>query len=300
MTTRRLIDLALKNSGNQERYSRRFTANPTLSRLGLLPQAFAEISTDEPPWFCHGLALRMATYSTDKLFARLNKLLNLAMEADGWQSEYSHWSSDADHWAKKWDKFHQFLWLLQCYEYFSQRGYKVSFPASQQAMPDLLIQNGDQNQIYVECYYYSKWWPREHFLESLLWSIDQKLSIKRTHNVSYSNEDNPFSSELTFNNSLSNLASSLTPERLTILRFAAQLASPQKVCMLGVFDILLEGAGTYIPSNNAQGDPSYSWPIFLKEIVKAKKNSNNLVGSRPNIVMVNGLGIDFQFSLNHN
>jgi hypothetical protein len=61
--------------------------------------------------------------------------------------------------------------------------------------------------------------------------------------------------------------------------------------------ILLEGKGEYQPdANNAHGDPADSWPVFLNEIIEAKKNSNNLKNCRPKLVMANGLGLDFQFS----
>jgi hypothetical protein len=73
----------------------------------------------------------MATFSDDSdyIFERFETLLKLVSNSNSWHAEYKHWSNDDDHWAKKWDKFHHFLWLLQCYEYFTQRGLDVSFPA---------------------------------------------------------------------------------------------------------------------------------------------------------------------------
>jgi hypothetical protein len=297
-----LVDQALTNSGDAARYRRRMSSYPTLADLGCLPQSLAQISNHESPWFCHGLAFRMATYSdaSDYLFDRWETLLKLAQKADGWPDEYAHWSNAADHWAKKWDKFHQFLWLLQCYEYFAERGHNVSFPApgSGQAMPDLLIKRSEKEAIYAECYFYSKWWHREHFLEGLLTSIDQELRIKRTHNVRLDPSSNPISaiSHEEFVDALGALAAELTPSRLAGLRAAAQEASPQLVCRIGDLSILLEGTGAYQPGPNAHGDPSFSWPVFVNEIIKAKENSNNLKNCRPNLVMANGLGLDFQFS----
>lgn len=298
---RTLVDLALKTSGDADRYCRRMASNPTLAELGCLPQRLTEISNDESPWFCHGLAFRMATYSdtSDNLFDRLETLLKLPQNADGWQSEYAHWSNAADHWAKKWDRFYQFLWLLQCYEYFSQPGVKVSFPASNnEAKPDLLIQRHGQEGLYAECFFYSKWWTREFYLEELLHFVDPNLSIRRTHNVSLNASSNPLSakSDKQFIITLGHLETALQPDKLAELRAAAQQASPQKVCEIGGFAILLEGTGDYQPSQNAHGDPAASWPIFVDEIIKAKNKSNNLEGSRPNMVMVNALGLDYQFS----
>jgi hypothetical protein len=294
-----LVDLALKNSGDADRYCRRMTSYPNLAKFGCLPQKLTEISNHEPPWFCHGLAFRMTTYSdaSDDLFDRWETLLKLPQQAEGWHDEYKHWSNSADHWAKKWDKFHHFLWLLQCYEYFSQRGHIVSFPASNnEAKPDLLIKRQGQEEIYAECFFYSKWWPREFYFENLIHQIDENLSIKRIYNVGGDATNNPFYSDDRFTIALDTLATALTQNSLVNLRFAAQQASPQKVCEIVGFSILLEGDGEYQPSANAHGDAAFSFPVYLKEIITAKKDSNNLKGSRPNMVMVNALGLDFQFS----
>jgi hypothetical protein len=295
-----LVDWALKNSGDAVRYHRRMAANPTLVKLGCLPQELTEISNHESPWLCHGLAFRMATFSDDNdyIFERLETLLKLAENASGWRNEYANWNNPANHWAKKWDKFHHFLWLLQCHEFFSQRGLKVSFPASRnQAKPDLLIAGNGQAELYAECYFYSKWWPREFYFEHLLRKIDKNLAIKRTYNVAYEPSSNPFSSDAQLTIALEQLAGALIPERLEQLRAAAQLVQPQTVCEIGDIRILLEGEGEYQPSTNAHGDPECSLPVYLREIINDKKDSNGLNVSRPNLVLVNALGLDFQFSL---
>jgi hypothetical protein len=297
-----LVDRALKNSGDADRYRRRMTSNPTLAKLGCLPQRLTQISNQEPPWFCHGLAFRMATYGddSDALFGRWETLLKLPRNAEGWQNEYAHWSNVADHWAKKWDKFHQFLWLLQCYEYFSLRGLNVSFPASNsEGMPDLLIKRQDKEVLYAECFFYSKWWPREEYFKELLRFVDPNLSIKRTHNITLHASNNPFSGESgdKFAVALDHLATELTPAKLVESRAAAQQVSPHKICEIGCFTIMLEGTGDYRPEVNAHGDPAESLPVFMEEIITAKKNSNNLKGCRPNMVMANALGVDFQLSL---
>ena len=291
-----LVDFALGNSGCEARYHSRLASYPDLAKFGCLPENFSDISNNESPWFCHGLAFRMATYSND-YFARWEALFNKARQADGWDNEYNHWKNTGDHWAKKWDKFHHFLWVLQCYEYFSERGHDVSFPAvinPRSAMPDMLISRQGQANVYVECLNYSKWWPQEHFVEELLHYIDPNLVVKRIHNVNLSN--NPFSNEK-FGETLELLAVELTPERLAALRILAATEQPQPVCQIGGVQVSLEGRGNYLSDPNAHGDPSFSWPIFEKEIIKAKENSNNLKNCRPNLVLVNGLGLDFQLSI---
>lgn len=291
-----LIDWALENSGESVRYHRRMTANPTMTKLGFLPQKLTEISNHNPPWFCHGLAFRMATYSdnTDHFFGRWETLLTLAQQANGWEGEYERWSNPADHWAEKWDKFEQFIWLLQCYEYFSERGLKVSFPVSKGG-PDLLIKRHGRVALNAECYFYSKWWIQEEYFAQLLGKIDKNLWIKRTHNVKIEPSKNPFSSGVPFDTALSQLAEVLTPVRLAELRTAALETYPQTVCDFGDIRILLDGEGDYQPSLNSHGDATDSLPVYVKEIINAKKDSNNLNGSRPNIIMTNALGMDFQF-----
>jgi hypothetical protein len=305
LKAKELVDLALKNSGNADRYCRRLKSNPTLAELGCLPQNMTEISNLEPRWLCHGLAFRMATYSddSDDLFDRWETLLKLAQQAEGWSDEYAHWNNVNDHWAKKWDKFHHFLWLLQCYEYFLQRGLNVSFPASNnEAKPDLLIRRLGQEVLYAECYFYSKWWHQEHFLEDLLGFVNPNLRIERKYNLSSNASTNLLAaeSEDQFIALLGHLATALQPDELAKLKSAAKKAWPRTVYETDAFNIILKGSGEYrSDANNAHGNPADSWPVFMKEVIEAKKQSNNLNGSHPNIVMVNGLGVDFQLSHGH-
>jgi hypothetical protein len=222
---RELVDRALNKSGDPERYSRRVTSNPLLTELGCLPHSLDAITNCEPPWFCHSLAFRMATYSnaSDNFFERLETLLKLARQAKGWAAEYSHWNASNDHWAKKYNKFNEFLWLLQCYEFFSSRGLPVSFPAPKQsAMPDLFIEREGQKAVYAECSFYSKWWHREQYLKELLSKIDSNLLIKRIYNVLHESSTNPFYSDSNFVIALGDLATALTEAELAALRVAAQ------------------------------------------------------------------------------
>jgi hypothetical protein len=232
--------------------------------------------------------------SSETCKALTTALLTLAEKAEGWEAEFKRW---ADSWAQDWDRFHHFLWMLQCYEYFKLRGVNVSFPHANrnEAKPDLLIKRNGQQDVYAECYFFSKWWPREEFLEHLLRKIDPNLSIGRTYNIARSAEGNPFGAA-NYRNTLEKIATLLTPKRLDELRDSAKSVSPQHVCAFGDVKIELEGSGEYQPRIIAHGDPEYSWPAFLAELSRSKANSNNLSSCRPNILMVNGLGVDFQLS----
>lgn len=273
---------------------------PTLAEVGCLPEDMSEISNDKPPWFCHGLALRMATFSDEgeSLLDRWENLLNLARQANGWPEEFKRWSGN---WAKEWDRFHQFLWLLQCYEYFTQRGLGVSFPPANknEAKPDLLVRREGHKDVYVECYFYSKWWAREQFLEYLLRKIDPDLSITRKHNIARNAGSNPFH-DRNFTSTLDRVSTELTKSNLARLRVLTEQAWPQVVCKFDDIIIELRGNGEYQPRVNAHGDPVDSWPKFVKEISQNKEASNNLSCSRPNVLMVNALGLDFQFGLKTN
>ena len=291
-----LIKSALEFSANKDSYWRRRTSNPLLSELGKLPDEIDEIICDQKPNFCHSLALRMATYSdnSDNLFKRWNTLLENAKKADGWENEYENWSNENNHWAIEWDRFNQFLWFLQCFEYFSENSQSVSFPTSKEKAPDLCVQKANGKKVFVECYYYTKWWGREHFLEDLLNAIDTKLKIKRKYNFSYKESGNPMADK-NFVETLAILKDNFTEAKLLEHRTNAGIVSPQLVCDIGDFSILLEGNGEYQPDdNNAQGDPSNSRDVFLQEIINHKKDKNDLGCHHPNLLMVNSLGLDFQ------
>jgi hypothetical protein len=295
-----IVDRALHKSGDSDRYLRRMTSYPTLAKFGCFPQDFTEIANDDAPWFCHGLAFRMATFSdnSDYFFERWETLLKLTEKAIGWKGEYNNWNQIKNHWAKRWDKFHQFIWLLQCYEHFSQCGCDVSFPwKKNEASPDLLLKRKGHADLFVECFFYTKWWPLEEFLEMLLYKIDKGLDIKRIYNIQRNASANPLSTVKGLVKALDRVAKELTPKKFAEWQAAAQLASPQKICEIGDFSIILEGDGEYQPSSDdAQGDPARSWQKFVGEIIEAKRDKNNLRVCRPNILMVNGLGRDFQNS----
>jgi len=296
-----LVDLALKTSGCELRYQFRKSHYQALAVCGNLPQNMDGARNDKLPWCCHGLAFRMATYSnaSEGLFARWNDLLSRTQTAQDWTNEYANWSSDNNHWAEKWDRFYHFIWLLQCYEYFTQLGYKISFPAAsagRKPAPDMELKLGPTKSLFVECYFYSKWWLREAYLEDMLHLIDANLSVKRVHNIGPT--VNPFSDDA-FKKTLVTAAGAVIPCKLKKAAAAASDRSPQTICRLGESDvsIILNGNGEYEPDpSNAHGSPSSSLQNFVREISKAKECKNSLKELRPNILMVNGLGIDFQLS----
>ncbi len=295
-----LIYRALEVSGDKDRYCRRKALYPNVVKHAFLPPDVSCIATNDKSWHCHGLAFRMATYpdASECIFSRLNKLLSLPEELEGWSEELKKWNQQGNHWATKWNKFFEFLWLLQCIEYFANAGHKLAFPVNgQAAAPDIRITTKEGKVVYAECTVFSKWWVNEMFLEDILQSIDHQLSVRRAHNIAYCENQNPFSSK-NFSKTLKRVAAHLTPCCLDIVKEKAKEKSPQILLNLNDFQILLEGDGDYQANpDNAHGIPACSRRTFLCEIIKAKEESNNLARSRPNIVLANSLSIDFEKTL---
>ncbi len=298
---RALVRQALENAGDQSRFESRRNAFPLLTKLGCLPSDLDGILIDNGPSVFHTLAFRMATYNGESCFHRWEQLLSQVCKLEGWESEYSNWNSEQDHWAIKWNKFNQFLWMLQCCEYFADKGDKVSFPYSKtMAKPDIHVKYRDGSELYVECYQYTKWWGTEQLVEGLLSAVDQNLRIERMHNLTY--ENNPFANnpDEAVIEVLVELRKNLNPDRLADLRKQACIGTPVDVCELGSFVVLLDGPGAYSARPNRHGDPNDSWPVFRDEILRSKKESNDLPNQKPNLLLVSCLGIDFQTSLNEN
>ena len=298
-----LIKHALDNSADQCRYKLRLDTYPLLKKMGRLPSDLDGIFNVECSSLFHSLAFRVATHGTDTLFANLERLFSRVRLAKGWEIEYSNWDSENDHWASEWDKFHQFLWLLQCFDYFAERGGDVSFPYSKkEAKPDIQVTYEDGSNLYVECYHYTKWWGTEHLIEDVLYAVDKNLRVERTSNIKYDHQKNPFA--ITGVEDLIKLMAALSehlqPDQLAKLRRQASVGTPVEVCQIGEFKILFEGSGEYSGRHNAQGDPNFSWPVYIKEILDSKAESNGLAAHRPNLLLVNGLGLDVQRSLNDN
>ncbi len=148
-----------------------------------VPHTFEEIISDSEPWFCHGLAFRMSTFSSEseEFFQRLNSLLVIAESLDGWKNESENTGRT---WANNYDEFFQHLWMLQCVEYFIDNGNEVCFPGRQgRSSPDLKVTSKNHDHFYVECYVYSKWWFIELFIEEVISLIDSNLCLKRTYNL---------------------------------------------------------------------------------------------------------------------
>lgn len=290
-----LIERIVASRGCEDRLRFRATRYDKLAKYANLPTTLQEISNDQPPWYCHGLAFRMATYSSEDTFARLNDLLGQAENSSGWEREYQEWNSENDHWAARWDKFFHFLWMLQCYEYFHKSECTVTFPLTNiDQTPDLKIKDKDGDCLYAECRVYSKWWFNEIFLDDLLRLIDENLMIRRIHNLRIRDSSNPLSNKRRCEN-LELIAQNLSKENIEKAQDEAAKKSPYTIFENEGLEIIIHGEGEYNPDvKNAQGDPRCSLKAYLRKGELTGDKNKQLEKHHPNILMVNGLGDDFQ------
>jgi hypothetical protein len=285
VTLRELILKKLLVPDREQTYNERFALYGNLPYF--LPDSFEDIILDNSPWFVHGLAFRMATFpiAEEKIFQRLNVLIGMAKQLDGWENESKN---TAKSWSKNYDEFFHFLWMLQCMEYFLEHDYEVRFTDTTNAKPDLILKPVNANQFFAECYAYSKWWFKESFFEEIIHLIHPNLRIERKYNLKTESQGN------VFNDLLTCIGNILTPEKLDTAEKEASIKSPYLIHEIGNIRILLYGDGEYKASVNAHGDPLESINVYLNEIVKSKEKQNALTSCRPNILMVNGLGVDYQ------
>jgi hypothetical protein len=271
-------------------HERRCSLYPLLNAL--VPCQVTDIVNDVPPWYCHGLALRMATFKDEKIFQRFEELLELVEEVPGWAREKRSWKAEG---LRDYERFFSLLWMLQCAECFLKQGATVEFLVGKQAAPDLKVtgHGGAPTMFYAECYMYSKWWFVEAFLEGLLWLLGPDLCIKRSFNLRGPNLGKT-EQRAAF---LDAFSSALSDEALATARSEARVRQPIVLCEQYELQLLVEGSGSYIPQQHDHGCPARSLEVFLKEIVKNKAKSNGLANAHPNLVMANGLGPDFQNAL---
>ena len=286
VTLRKLIQNILSVPDRKQTYNKRLDRYRNL--FPFVPNNFEDIILDNGPWYVHGLAFRMATFpiACENILQRLNDLIGIAKQLDGWENESKNTGKS---WSKNYDEFFHFLWMLQCMEYFLEHDCEVRFSDTANAkQPDLIIKSVNANQFFAECYVYSKWWFKESFFEEIIYLIHPNLRIERTYNLKTESQGN------VFNDLLTAIGNILTKDKLDTAEKEASIKSPYLIYEIGNIRILFDGDGEYKASVNAHGDPVESFKVYLKEIVKSKEKQNALDSCRPNILMVNGLGVDYQ------
>jgi hypothetical protein len=283
---RKTIQNVLKNPIYEQTYNERVSRYGNLSEF--VPVEYSVITNGNKPWFVHGLAFRMATYSleNDIIFQRLNNLIEIAKRLDGWENELKNTGLS---WSYNYDEFFHFLWMLQCMEYFLDKDFAVRFSGTtKRKHPDLTVEPRNKGAFFAECYVYSKWWFKEAFLEDIVRLLHPNLRIERIYNLKSKNKGN------TINELLDDIGNVIAQDKLEAAEKEAAVRSPYLLKESGGIRLVLEGAGEYQASTNAHGDPVESANAYLNEIVKYKEKKNDLKSHRPNVLRVNGLGVDFQ------
>jgi len=260
-----------------------------------LPVNYEQIVNENHPWFCHALAFRIATYptSSERLFERLNSLLESVRNVEGWINESKN---IGDAWSKNYDGFFHTLWMLQCFEYFKDRGNNVIFPSKKgKKSPDLKVMTSNNEKFYVECYVYSKWWFIETFINDIINLLDPNLYLERIYNTNLGIDSSGF------NGILKDICNITNKSEIDKAKKLASENSPHIMyCNKGI-KLLMEGEIENKPnSKNSHGDPNFSANTYLNEIIKHKEHKNDLSVHHPNCLMVNGLGVDFQRLFNSN
>lgn len=132
---RDLLTRRLRQPAYSRRYDRRRADYPRIAEL--VPERVSDVVNDRPPWYCHGLAWRLATWESESQLARFDALLGLVEHASGWQREWQqNWVPQK---LANYDHFFHLLWMLQCHEHFKQVGVQVEFLAGNEAAPDLKV-----------------------------------------------------------------------------------------------------------------------------------------------------------------
>jgi hypothetical protein len=232
---------------------------------------------------------------------RLNELLALGSELDGWKREFRSLKPRpgiGEYWS--------LVWQLQIAEFLTGLGADVRWQP--RGGPDLLARRGSEPH-YIECYCPTKAWGIECFLTDLVIKTDPKLSVSRVRNLR-----SPFacSSDAEIESLLDRALSPLLDELwLAECRRQAECRYPVMVYDAEQhghrFSIVMEGtdARAYYPpadvpgkgAQNKHGTPAISLQNYLEEFTRNKEAKNKMELCRPNLLAMNARGLDWQLAL---
>jgi hypothetical protein len=220
----------------------------------------------------------MGTWRTDALLMRIDDLLRVGEALPNWKKEKAllRGRDFADFWS--------LLWQLQVAEYLQERRCSPSWVGSG---PDFEVTT-DYGQAYVECYVYRKSFGVEAFLDELVRASCPDAYLLRDHCL-------PF--QIPIEKRAQTISTFLAPlldtERLEAKRREALHSYPIVLSTLDgtSLGLVLGSSDTsnYAPDSGATltGDPDSHLSIALREVVKAKSDSNALESHRPNLLLVN-------------
>lgn len=279
-----ILQSIIKKRDFQKRYENRRKHYRNLAEN--TPCKYEDILCTDNKWCCHGLAFRMATYPSEIVFERLDSLIQKASRVKGWENE----SRKGTEWSKDYAVFFHRLWMLQCVEYYIDQRFSIAFPVNNNSPePGLVVTCREHGELYVECYFKTKWWPTETFLEDILGLTHPNLQLERGYNLKTDN----YGSNL--DKALDRICEILLSDKLRKAEQDARIRSPIILFEETEMRVSLRGQGEHQPGlGYPSGRSERSARVYLEEIVRGKEGKNNLPNRHPNCLMVNALGIDFQ------
>lgn len=244
---------------------------------------------DTPPYFCHYMGWRLGTWYNEALFQRLEELLLHVEPLPGWSGERSLLETPdyAAYWA--------LVWQLQVGEHLCSVGTDVRCG---NPGPDFSAEvNG--TRLFVECYCYRKSFGIASFLEDVLMQIGPDIKLDHDYFMPFSLPSNDASTAFLDRA----LAPFLGAAQLQAWRDDLKRKWPIKISTpASSLVIYLDGDDFEVYDPNAvpqrTGEPQEYIPVFVREAISAKGNSNQLDRSRPNLVAANYLlSVEAQLAL---
>jgi hypothetical protein len=171
-TMQRAQAAMVSRSLNWELVEERLKKFPKIGAL--FPSSRMKRYGDKPPYYCHYMAWRLGTWSTDYFFRRMETLLDVAMGLEGWNKK-----NNAILWVTEYGGFWSLLWELQVASALHRSGLCVEWTAQG---PDLLLTTS-WGKVYVECYVLQKRFTPVEYLETLLQCAHPSLRVEHTHCV---------------------------------------------------------------------------------------------------------------------
>lgn len=263
--------------------------NRVRERLQLLPAIRAHFTeellrsfADSAPYYCHYLAWRLGTWSSEDIFKNFDRLLSKASGLPGWESEFRSFPR-----KREFGTFWSLLWQLQVAAYFVARGGSVCWNS---AGPDLEVTKGSA-RFYVECYSYQKSFGIKEFAEELFRQLDQSICVEHVGYLPFSLPQDRHTDDFLDELFRPYLEADFLEQKIAeaAIRWPVALPVPEGIRN---FSVYLEGENTnnYMPDGvSGLGDPDIYLEQAVTEVVKQKRDSNKLRSHRPNVVAINCL-----------
>lgn len=271
------------------RVQERLRRYPAIARS--FPEEMLKKHGDAPPYYCHGMAWRLGTWSTwsENTFVRLNQLLCLGRRIPNWKNEKSLLT------MPDYGTFWSVIWQLQVAEHLCRIGTGVRW-GDASGGPDLSVEIAGK-RWFVECYSVQKSYGLLSFLEELLSKIlnvnvqtEYQLFLPRP--LPRGNEAGRSFDEILEPYCDRRCRDKVNRADVTIV-FKTSDNSPW---------IRLTRKNEYVPNTDPSGSPRTHVAVMLAESVRKKTQANQLGRHHPNVVAVNLLLTDTQVasSLRHN